>query len=324
MSGYRWRKLGSYGSQLGMPPAVFLLLMANLAIFLLQFLTITLNRSDPIGAYFSFIPYWAFHKLQLWRFVSYMFLHGDLTHLLFNMIGLWLFGTRMELYWGTRTFTWYYFVCGVGGAVLHGLFSLSGLALYGPMVGASGALFGLLLAFGLAFPRAVIFVFMIIPMPAFIAVIIFALLAIMGFGGPHVAHLAHLGGMASGFLFLWLFTGGRFAQIPRLPRRAAHRGGRDTPWGAARTDGRRGSFLARLNRQFTRWRTRLRLTLVDAERRADGSAGENGTTRGKGNGSGRPRDLDRVDEILEKISRQGLKSLTAEEQDILRRASKRD
>ncbi len=318
MAGHGWRRWGGYGAQLGMPPAVFLLLLANVAVFLLQYLTIALGRIDPIGAYFSFIPYWAIHKLQIWRFASYMFLHGDLGHLFFNMIGLWLFGSRMEVYWGTRTFSWYYLVCGIGGAVLHAVFSLAPPALYGPVVGASGALFGILLAFGLAFPRTVIFVFMIIPMPAFVAVILFALLAILGFGGPHVAHLAHLGGMLAGFLFLWTLTGGRFAQIPRLPGSGGSHGSYRA--GRGRTGG--GSLLARLYQQFVRWRTRWRVTVVDGQRKS--GAGGRRQKRGNGESGGPARDLDRVDEILEKISRQGLKSLTPEEQDVLRRASKRD
>lgn len=327
MRGDGWRRLGGYGSRIGVPPAVFLLLLANLAVFVLQLLTIELGRIDPLGAWFSFIPHWAVRKLQIWRFVSYMFLHGDLRHLFFNMIGLFFFGRQMELYWGTRTFTWFYFACGIGGAVLHGAFSLTGLAAYSPMVGASGAIFGLLLAFGLAFPRAMIFVFMIIPLPAFLVVILFALLSIMSIGGANVAHLAHLGGMVAGFLFLWIFTGGRLSAVPQLPHKGRARGAyRSLNVEPQRRDayreGRKPGVLDQLNRQFVRWRTRLRLKLLGGQ--ANPRRGGGTDRSGGGNGGGAKRqDLRRVDEILEKISREGLKSLTPEEQDILRRASKR-
>jgi membrane associated rhomboid family serine protease len=328
VNGDQWRRLGGYGAQMGLPPAVFLLLMANLAVYVLQLLTRGLAGVDPLVAWFSFVPSLAINKLQVWRFVSYMFLHGPLFHLLFNMLGLWLFGSRLEQYWGTRTFTRYYFICGIGGALLYGVFSLTGIAAYIPMVGASGAIYGILLAFGIAFPAAIIFVFFI-PMPARVAVIIFFLLSVtQGFGGGgrggNVAHLAHLGGMVAGFIFLWIYTGGRPSQVPRLPRRGGARGGYRTVGGTSdphRRSAGQGGWLTQLYRAYVRWRTRLRLKVVDSQpsdTRRDGR-GNGGPRRGDG-GS----DLQRVDEILEKISREGLKSLTPEEQEILRRASKKD
>jgi membrane associated rhomboid family serine protease len=311
------RGLGGYGQQFGLGPAVFVLLVINLAVFLLQFVIVGFTGTDPIGAWFSFIPYFAIQKLQIWRFLSYMFLHGDFMHILFNMLGLWLFGSRMEAMWGTRTFTWYYFASGIGGALLYGVFSLAGIQALVPMVGASGAIYGILLAFGLAFPNAMIFVFFI-PMPARIAVIVFGVISLLGVGGANVAHLAHLGGMLTGLGFLWYFTGGHPSQVPQLP------GGRPTQrrWsssdGYPRSTARQKGFLARLQDSYHRWRTRQRLRVVDHER--DGQRGArpgNGRThRGEAN--------ERVDEILEKISKEGLKSLTPEEQDILRKASRKD
>lgn len=328
MNGDQWRRLGGYGAQMGLPPAVFLLLVVNLAVYVLQLVTRGLGGVDPLVAWFSFVPGLAINKLQVWRFVTYMFLHGPLFHLLFNMLGLWLFGSRLEQYWGTRTFMRYYFVCGIGGALLYGVFSLSGIEAFFPMLGASGAIYGILLAFGIAFPAAIIFVFFI-PMPARVAVIIFFGLSVMqGFGGrgpgDNVAHLAHLGGMVAGFIFMWIYTGGRPSQVPRLPRRGGARGGYRSVNGPSdphRRSAGQGGLMAQLYRGFVRWRTRLRLKLVD------GKPGDSG--RGD-RGNGRPRrsdgnpDLQRVDEILEKISREGLKSLTPEEQEILRRASKKD
>jgi hypothetical protein len=240
-------------------------------------------------------------------------------HIAFNMLGLWLFGSRMEAHWGTRTFTWYYLASGIGGALLYGIFSLAGVESLIPMVGASGAVYGILLAFGLAFPNAIIFVFFI-PMPARIAVIVFGVISLLGIGGANVAHLAHLGGMLTGLVFLWVFTGGRLSAVPQLPGGQARRPRPGAGYGGGhpRSSAQQRGFLQQLLDAYHRWRTRQRLRVVD---KRPGNAGAarpgNGQTRG-----GVP--VDRVDEILEKISREGLGSLTAEEQDILRRASRKD
>lgn len=313
------RGLGGYGARFGLPPAVFLLLVTNVAVFLIQFLLAGFSGRDVIGQWGSFIPYFALQKFQLWRFVTYMFLHGSFMHIAFNMLGLWLFGARMEALWGTRTFTWYYFASGIGGGLLYGIFSLAGIEALTPMVGASGSIYGLLLAFGLAFPNAIILVFFI-PMPARIAVIVFGVISLLGVGGANVAHLAHLGGMLTGLAFLWIFTGGRPGTVPRLPGGSQGRptgGGSTWSDGYPRSKAQQRGFLQQIVDSYHRWRTRQRLRVVDKDRDDGATRPGNGRTRG-----GVPDD--RVDEILEKISREGLKSLTVEEQDILRRASKRD
>jgi hypothetical protein len=194
------------------------------------------------------------------------------------------------------------------------------------MLGASGAVYGLLLAFGLAFPNAIILM-LFIPMPARIAVIVFGVISLLGIGGEGIAHLAHLGGMLTGLVFLWLFTDGHPGRVPRLPGGAAPRrsssgwgaprSGRPSPYGSGSPRSR--GLLDRARDAYHRWRTRQRLRTVDGQRRRDGDGGGDGGGR-PGNG-GVPRD--RVDQILEKISKEGLQSLTPEEQDILRRASRK-
>ena len=337
MNGSSWQRFAQYGAPLGMGPAVFLLLVANVGIFLLQFLLLILTGRDAIGPWGAFVPYFAFEKLQIWRLVTYMFLHGDLWHLFFNMLGLWLFGSRIEQLWGTRAFTWYYFASGIGGGLLYGVFSLAGMDALAPMVGASAAVYGILLAFGLAFPNATIFVFFI-PMPARFAVIVFGVMALLGFGGANVAHMAHLGGMLTGFIFLWIFTGGHITRPPRVPRRGGARGGyRSVSGGGPRSGHGPGSYgpgsyrtgggyqptgLEKLRQAFLRWRTRMRLKAVSG-----GKGGGRDDQRAARPGNGRPlsrSDREQVDQILEKISREGLQSLTPEEQDILRRASRKD
>ncbi|HOX25296.1 MAG TPA: rhomboid family intramembrane serine protease [Candidatus Krumholzibacteria bacterium] len=344
MSGVGGRRIGNLGAQMGLGPAVTALLLVNVAVFLGDLLFgrevpvvgpgggLVRIRVSPLQEWGAFIPYLAMDQLQLWRFVTYMFLHGGFTHLLFNMLGLWLFGNRIEELWGSRTFTWYYFVSGIGGAVLYGALILAGINEPSAMVGASGAIYGILLAFGLAFPNAIIFVFFI-PMPARIAVVLFLVMALFGFGATNVAHMAHLGGMVTGFIFLWTFTGGHPSRVPRLPRAGGARGGYRTlgarrdprdAFGAGYDRGRpaRGgqpaAGVSALRQLFQRWRTRLRMKVVDGQRRGGPAARRPGNGRNLGG-----EDPTRVDQILEKISREGLRSLTEEEQEILRRASRK-
>jgi membrane associated rhomboid family serine protease len=145
----------------------------------------------------------------IWQLVSYMFLHGDVMHLVFNMLSLWMFGTDLERQWGTRFFTKYYFVTGIGAAMLTLAWSISPLPFaesvyYSVMIGASGAIYGVLLAYGLYFPHRTIFL-LIFPVQARYFVLIAGALTFlytMGAGGSGVAHTAHLGGLLVGYIYL--------------------------------------------------------------------------------------------------------------------------
>jgi membrane associated rhomboid family serine protease len=134
-----------------------------------------------------------------WSAFTYMFLHAGLLHLAFNMYTLWVFGPRLEHLWGSRSFALFYVWCGIGGAVAHAIFG--GLA---PMVGASGALFGVMLAYAMHWPRDEIYFFGVLPMRVATMVALFIgfnlLMGVTGGGG--VAYFAHLGGAAFGFLYL--------------------------------------------------------------------------------------------------------------------------
>jgi len=287
----------------GMTPAVKGLLIANLAVFVLQTLTgggIS-GRLSVIGEWLSFVPGLAIYKLQVWRFFTYMFLHGSLGHIAFNMLGLWIFGTQIEARWGQRTFLVYYFSCGLGAAVLYGLFNLAGLGSIIPMLGASGAIFGILLAYGMTFPDNVILVMFILPMKAKYAVMLFGLIELLSIPhGGSVAHLAHLGGMVTGFIFLRVTMGG------------ARRGGARVSSGGAGGSGGSGG----LGGAWRRFQTKRKMRVVRPERKPGG----NGST-----GDAKPRSpqQQKIDAILDKISREGLQSLSDEEQEILRRAGRK-
>ncbi len=284
-----------------MGPAVKGLLIANVAVFFLQSLFQFFSPGrDPIAEWCAFIPQLAAFQFQIWRFFTYMFLHASITHILFNMFGLWMFGSQIEALWGQRTFLIYYFVCGIGGAMTYGIFSLTGIDSFTPMVGASGALYGILLAYGVSFPNRTILLFFILPIKAKYMVILFGLMALLSMGdGSNVAHLAHLGGMIFGLGFLFV-TGG--LKVGQLANGVRGGGGVDD-----------------LKRAWHRLRMKSRLKVVKPQNsaRRPGNGGTTGHQGGSGN------NATRVDEILEKISREGLQSLTPEEQHLLRQASKK-
>jgi len=144
----------------------------------------------------------------IWQLITYSFLHGGVMHLLLNMYALWLFGARMELYWGSRAFLLYYFICVIGAGLVQ-LVVVSLTAKQGmiyPTIGASGGVFGLLLAFGMSFPNErLLLIFPPIALKAKWFVLIFGgieLWAGVTSTEAGVAHFAHLGGMLFGFVLL--------------------------------------------------------------------------------------------------------------------------
>ncbi len=181
-------------------PAIKILIIVNVGAFLLS-----LAVPGVIMA-LGFQPQAIVQQLSIWRFATYMFLHGDLMHLLFNMLSLWMFGTELERTWRTRFFTKYYFVTGIGAAVITFLWSLSSLPYadsiyYSVVIGASGAVYGVLLAYGLTFPHRPIYLYFIFPIQAKYFVMIvgaIAFLSSIGSSGSGIAHTAHLGGLLVG------------------------------------------------------------------------------------------------------------------------------
>lgn len=190
-----------------MTPAVRTLLIACVVIFGLQYLL-----GDALELHFALWPPArepGYPSFMPWQIVSYAFLHGGATHLLFNMFALYMFGPDIERLLGSQRFLLYYFVC-VAGAALAQLLVLHFLGNPPvPTVGASGGIFGLLLAFGMAFPRRkLMLIFPPIPMPAWLFVTLYGLLELyLGLTGSNagVAHFAHLGGMVGGLalIFYW-------------------------------------------------------------------------------------------------------------------------
>ena len=185
-------------------PAIKALVAANVAGFLLALvapaitLRLGMRPADVVG------------QLQVWQLVTYMFLHGGIFHLLFNMLALWMFGVELERMWGSRYFAKFYFTTGVGAALTTIVLSFTPLPFadqlyYALTIGASGAVYGVLLAYAMYFPNRPIYMYFFFPVPAKYFVIIIggiSLLSSLGGPGGGIAHTTHLGGLLAGYLFL--------------------------------------------------------------------------------------------------------------------------
>lgn len=221
-------------------PAVKALLLVNIGVFLLE-----LILSDLL-VLLGLRPQSVLESGWVWQPVTYMFLHDPraFTHILFNMLGIWMFGVELERLWGTKFFVRYYFVTGIGAALTSIVVSLLPFSfaseVYGATtVGASGALYGLLLAYGYYYPDRPILMFLLFPIPAKYFVMIIGAISFLSAigGGSSVAHATHLGGLLVGYLYLRSGRGGMMAEIKyrwvkwkmnRIRRRFdVHQGGRD-------------------------------------------------------------------------------------------------
>ncbi len=187
----------------GFPTGVKWLLISNVVIFVLQVFTYT-TRAGDLFRELALIPSQVSGQLALWQLVTYMFLHGSITHILFNMLTLWWFGPMIEQIWGTRKFLTYYFLCGIGAGAITVIVNLLMGSGNVPTIGASGAIYGVLLAYGVMFPDAIILAFFVFPMKAKYFVGIMAAIAFVSSFSQNsgVSSICHLGGMVVGYLYL--------------------------------------------------------------------------------------------------------------------------
>jgi membrane associated rhomboid family serine protease len=214
-------------------PAIKALLIACTGVFLVQ--TVVRMFGGPLATFtfhqwLGLVPVGVLRGLRIWQPFTYLFLHGDFWHLFFNMLALWMFGRDLERAWGRRRFLFYYFLTGAGAAVLNvavkwALYPISSQQMAIPTVGASGAIFGILMAAALMFPDRQVWWFpfpIMLPMRAFVFIMgAIAFFGTLGSGGDTVSHLTHLTGMLVGYLYL-----------------------------------RRGTFLYRLRNRYLDWKRR--------------------------------------------------------------------
>jgi membrane associated rhomboid family serine protease len=185
------------------------LIIVTSAVFVLTYIPAQIFRSDlfnDLSDFFGLRTDLVIHKFYVWQFVTYLFLHGGWFHIIFNMFALWMFGSDLEKLWGGKKFLFYYFLTGIGAGILDvTLNALFHPSVASPTIGCSGAVYGLLLAYGMLFPDRLIYLYMIIPIKAkWFVVIMGAIEFVSSFSGSGsgVSHVAHLGGMLFGFLYL--------------------------------------------------------------------------------------------------------------------------
>jgi len=200
----------------GVSPSVKYLLIACAGSFIVDGMLRMAAGSSLWVTVFGLTPQLVNERFFLWQFVTYIFVHGSLWHLLFNMFALWMFGSELERTWGSREFLIFFFITGAGAGLLYWIFAsdwslpiragLPGQAL----IGSSGAIFGLLAAYGLLFPERQILFMLIFPLKAKYFVLILAAIEFwLSWTPSGIAHFAHLSGMLIGYLYLkkeWQFT----------------------------------------------------------------------------------------------------------------------
>ena len=187
--------------------AIKILISINVLLFIFRYISI--DRYDLARIFgLSSVDVWP----MIWQPVTYMFIHGDFFHVFMNMFVLWMFGSEMESIWGSREFIKYYFITGIGSGIIWLLLNISNS--YSVLIGASGAIYGILLAYGLMFPNRKVLIYFLFPIKVKYFVILLgavAFISSIGDSGSNISHLTHLSGMLIGFIYLRSNT-----YLPRL------------------------------------------------------------------------------------------------------------
>ena len=180
------------------PDAIKILVSINFGIFILQTISRSENLLFPL---FGLVPKLVWSEFMIWQPVTYLFFHGGIWHVLINMFVLWMFGSELERLWGKEHFLKFYFTTGIGAGILTMLFGLNSIV---PIVGASGAVYGVLLAYGITYPNRKIYLYGIIPIKSLWFVIGVGLIAFFSSfsNASQISHLTHLSGMIIGYLIL--------------------------------------------------------------------------------------------------------------------------
>jgi len=182
------------------PSAVKILLIINTIVFLM--VEISGMQFELFYINFGLVPATVWSSFMIWQPITYLFLHGGFIHLLFNMFVLWMFGKDLENQWGFIPFLKYYFACGIGAGIATSIF---GWGSFTPVIGASGAIYGLLLAYGLTYPNRLVYLYGIFPIKVKFMVIgmgVIAFFASMTSANSTVSHITHMAGMVVGLIYL--------------------------------------------------------------------------------------------------------------------------
>jgi membrane associated rhomboid family serine protease len=321
-----------------LPPVLKFLIISNVAIFLGQLVLGAFHFGEfSVGDYLdAYLPlYPSGHPLFFpWQFVTYMYMHGGFMHVFLNMLMLYFFGLEVEQALGAKRFFLFYTLCGIGGGVAHWLISSA------PVVGASGAVFGVMVAFAMLYPDRTIYYFMF-PIPAKYMVGIYVLINLYGgiSGGGTVAYFAHLGGALVGVVYFlaimgkFPFNSGGFSNNRnRMGGGSGGRGGNQdywqafqNPWEQAqrkeeasrRPSNGFGNMFKRPNRDDDETIDAEYYDVNDQRNRRSSPSQDQPTH------NGRVITQEEIDRILDKIAASGYSNLTEDERQILFEASKK-
>ncbi|MCG6914958.1 rhomboid family intramembrane serine protease [bacterium BMS3Abin03] len=304
MSYYRPKGFGGFSF---FPPVLKNLLIINGIVFLFQIFFENIMIGGVPGSYilnkwFALNPLGVGANFQIWQLITYQFMHGGFGHIFFNMFALWMFGMEIENLWGSKKFLFYYLLCGVAAGISQ-LFlpPLLGAA-PGLTIGASGAIYGVLIAFGLLFPDRYIYLYFLLPIKAkyLIGFLIALEFLLVNSAGSNIAHLAHLGGALAGFLFI-MFDSSIDAPIKRsFGRRSSHSSGTGftNPF---------SGIGEKIKKRYGNIENAKYYDIDDKKENKD----EDKITQAE------------IDKILDKISESGYQNLTEREKKILFEASKK-
>jgi membrane associated rhomboid family serine protease len=298
---YRYNRPSMFGGFAFFPPVIKYLLVSNILIFLFQFFLFPSFRTGNQSLASSFMKLFALNPIGStvfpfypWQLFTYMFMHAGFWHLFMNMFALWMFGMELENIWGSKKFLTYYMICGLGAGLANLFISPIFTDINVPTVGASGAIIGVLVAFGLMFPDRPIFLYFLFPIKAKYFVLIYMFIELLSVGSAgNIAHIAHLGGGVVGFIYL-LLTNSDISNLLRFDKSPKIKTG--------------SSSNVYRNKYYEKYNDTGSDDISDADYYEDK---ENGVSQEK------------IDEILDKISKEGYKNLTEEEKRILFEASKK-
>ncbi len=283
------------------PPVIKNLLIINVAVFFVQLIANNLTIGGKplwyvLNLWFALNPVSEGYNFQVWQLITYQFMHGGFSHILFNMFSLWMFGMEIENIWGSKKFLYFYLICGIAAGLAQ-LFIAPLYSIPAITIGASGAIFGVMIAFAMLFPDRYIFLYFLIPIKAkYLIGFLFVLeLFWIGDAGSNVAHLAHLGGAFAGLMFI-LFDKSIDVPIKRIFNRSSYRS-------TSRFQNPLNGFSGKLKRK--------KGNIEDANYFDINRKNEDEITQ------------EEIDKILDKISQSGYQNLTEREKKILFNASKK-
>jgi len=198
MTNFNFNKKFNYFNTSLITDGIKILILTNFLIFFLQSIS---GQERILFQLFGIVPSNTFFNLMIWQPFTYLFFHGGVWHVFINMFVLWMFGSELEKIWGKKYFLKYYFLTGVGSGIITVLLSLNSLI---PVVGASGAIYGILLAYGLIFPNRKVYLYFLIPIKVKFFVLFIGIIAFFSSFGSNdgISHLTHLSGMIIGFIYL--------------------------------------------------------------------------------------------------------------------------